>query len=189
MDYVFTFHLLVSTKSLSQKITYQLQCNFANVSWKSVGKSNWNGPPLRYGVILNNTLVNWTFEVRNYSVTLNISKREFTKLSPHIHHWLNVSACTSTGCFQENTVHCRTLESGNLMFLPQEIEDRRYIGQQVYDPHYYIHTLTNIQLLGLQFPAEISIWSLAVAHVLTRHLLSEIYPPLKINISVDRNCI
>ena len=55
-----------STKGLSKQITYQLQCNFANEFWKSVEKSNWNGSPLRCDVILNNTLVNGTFVVRNY---------------------------------------------------------------------------------------------------------------------------
>ena len=99
-----------------------INCNatFANVSWKPVGKFDWNGPPLRYDVILNNTLVNGTFVVRNYSVTPNISKHQFANLHPHIDHWVHVSACTSAGCFRENTVHCRTLESGNLIFLKLE---------------------------------------------------------------------
>ena len=39
--------------------------------------------------------------------------RELVNLHPYIDHWVSVSACTSAGCFQENTVHCRTLELGN----------------------------------------------------------------------------
>ena len=96
-----------------------IDCNatFANVSWKPLGYFDWNGPPLRYDVLLNRTLVNGTFVIQNMSVTpvtpVTSYTRELVNLHPYIDHWVSVSACTDAGCFQENTVHCRTLELGN----------------------------------------------------------------------------
>lgn len=95
-----------------------IECNatFANVSWEHLGYFDWNGPPLRYDVSLNKSLVNGTFVMENYSVTTNISRRSFMNLHPYLDHWVSVSACTNKGCFEENTVHCRTLELGNFKF-------------------------------------------------------------------------
>ena len=51
--------------------------------------------------------------IQNMSVTPDTATRELVNLHPYINHWVSVSACTSAGCFQENTVHCKTLELGN----------------------------------------------------------------------------